>query len=161
MRIRKKVLPVLLSLALAIGLCPATALAEEPIEKAVPPSKIIQTYSTRQSATDALNKIKTRQYFKPSGQCPSGKNVGWLRNGSWNCDNECYAFAAGVCEAMYGCAPGGTSGYRLTRPGNFYTVGTVTSPTINSVKNLLMKGYPGDVVQFHGGSGGYGSCKMI
>lgn len=159
MRIRKKVLPVLLSLALAIGLCPATALAEEPIEKAVPPSKIIQTYSTRQSATDALNKIKTRQYFKPSGQCPSGKNVGWLRNGSWNCDNECYAFAAGVCEAMYGCAPGGTSGYRLTRPGNFYTVGTVTSPTINSVKNLLMKGYPGDVVQFHGGSGGYGSWQ--
>lgn len=65
--------------------------------------------------------------------------------------SDCYKYASAFCNQMYGCAPGGVSGYTLTRPGNFYlvdrAVGTgVTSSVLSSV---LSKAKPGDVVQMY------------
>lgn len=63
--------------------------------------------------------------------------------------NDCYAYASAFCNKMYGTAPGGTSGYTLTRPGNFYLVGQTTGSGVSatSLSNLLSQAMPGDVVQ--------------
>ncbi|MDE6412656.1 MAG: hypothetical protein K2K42_01980, partial [Eubacterium sp.] len=63
--------------------------------------------------------------------------------------NDCYAYASAFCNKMYGTAPGGTSGYTLTRPGSFYLVGqtTGTGVSASTLSALLSQALPGDVVQ--------------
>ena len=107
----------------------------------VPAIGIIQSESalaaTNANATKAINNLKTKQYYKPGGACPSGKNVGWLINGSWNCSNECYAFARGASLSLCGSSTSFISGvmnygYKATNTGSYNCVGTITdSPKAN------------------------------
>lgn len=119
--------------------------------------------AANQSATDAINRIKSSGYYRPGNNCPSGKNVGWLVNGSTNCQNECFALIRGFQgQLLGGTFIGGvmTYGYKATNTGSYNCVGTLidtpkAQPSLDSVKNLLLKAYPGDVIQFKGGPSSY------
>ena len=96
-------------------------------------------------ASDAIKSLKNQDGFK------SGASYG---------KSGCWRFVNAVCQKLYGeNAPGGTSGYKLTNPGNYPLVGQVVAPSLDATKQLLLKGYPGDIVQLKGGSGGYVSYQ--
>lgn len=122
--------------------------------------------ATNSKATSAINTIKQKTYYKPGGKCPSGR-AGWLSYAapsSSNCSNECYAFVKGVAIQLYGShnfISGVTDpGYKANSLGSYNTVGTLVDtptaqPSLSSVKGLMQKAYPGDVIQFKGGPGSY------
>ena len=78
--------------------------------------------------------------------------------------NDCYAYVSAFCKKMYGSAPGGVSGYTLTRPGSFYLVGQAagTGVTAASLSSVLSQAMPGDVVQMYWDYGtGHGQHTAI
>lgn len=118
--------------------------------------------AANQSATDAINRIKSSGYYRPGNNCPKGTNVGWLVNGSYNCDNECVALIRGFQgQLLGGTFLQGVNGYKFNNTGSYNCIGTLvdtpkTQPSLNEVKNLLFKAYPGDVIQLKGGPNSFG-----
>ncbi|MGN0077935.1 MAG: CHAP domain-containing protein, partial [Coriobacteriales bacterium] len=150
--VRKALASLAMSLATAGALVPVFGVLCAPEAEA----------ATNAAATSAINSIKKQAGSVP-GQC------GWR---SWNpypsgwtdCKAGCWYFVANVEKKLVGCYPGGTSGYRLTRPGDFSTVGTVTdspsaNPSMSGLQSLMKRAYPGDVIQFKGGPSGWGSYQ--
>lgn len=119
--------------------------------------------ATNQSATNAINSLKTQTGFKP-GACGWKSWTNPYPSGWTDCGQGCWYFAANVAQRLFGSYPSGVTkhGYTLTRPGDFNKVGTITdtssaNPSMSSIQNLMKQAYPGDIIQFHGASGGYGS----
>ena len=160
----KRIAAMALFALLAIGLLPGSALAADGSGSGNLAAgggglvaQSLTAQNTNASATAKLNEIKTQTGFKP-GACGWGSWNSPYPTGWTNCKSGCWYFAANVCSRMFGCWPSGTSGYTLTDPGNFNKVGQVVdSPSANpsylGVQDLLKKAYPGDVIQFKGGSG--------
>lgn len=123
---------------------------------------VVSAQSTNTSASGAIDRLKTQRYFKPGGTCPEGLNEGWLRYGDspTNCEAECYAFACGVCEELFGRHPSGImdTGYTCKYPNGLACVGSYENPSLSTVTNLMMKAYPGDYLQFCSG-GGWGTAQ--
>ena len=165
MRNRSAIISLLIS-AMAIVAClfPGLALAGErqdtgPIAASANGQMVqsgLQVQNVSASATNAINNLKTRQYYKLGNNCPRGLNVGWLKYnpGSTYCENECYAFAAGVCNELFGSNPGGImdTGYTCSRLNGFSCVEAYKWPSFETVKAMMQKGYPGDFIQFCSGN---------
>lgn len=119
--------------------------------------------NTNAKATAALNSIKTQSGFIP-GQCGwrSWNNPNPVAKGWTNCKAGCWYFVANVEQRLVGCYPSGPSSYTLSAPGNFNKVGTITdtaksNPSVANIKSLMLKAYPGDVIQFRSGGKGASS----
>ena len=97
--------------------------------------------SANQPASDAISALKSVPGFNAGCSYGSG---------------GCWRFVNAFCQRIYGeSAPGGTSGYQLTSPGNYSLLARSVAPSLATAKAALIQGYPGDVVQIRGGSSGY------
>lgn len=168
---QRKKLWILAAAAIACSLMPGLAHADDSLLAAgsvdipgigAPCSETLSTQGSNASATVAIHRVKTQRYFKPGDACPKGLNEGWLRydDGATDCSAECYAFACGVCEALFGRHPSGImdTGYTCKDPNGFECVGSLKDPTLRMVVNLMLQAYPGDYLQFCSG-GGWGTAQ--
>ncbi len=125
-------------------------------------------YASNEAATKAINNIKTQQYYRPGNNCPRRKGVGWLPGNWTDCRNGCYVLVKGFSQKLLGGTfiSGVTAyGYKATNAGSYNCVGTLVDtpkaqPSLQSVKNLLLKACPGDVIQFKGGPSSYGGTAQ-
>ena len=130
----------------------ANATEELVFQEEVEPA--LETQATNGSATNRINAIKQKDGYKP------GQTSGCATKLS---AHDCYGFAWAVTTELYGkhnFISGVVAGgyYAKNSTGDYNLIGTVKSGALSSasVKSLLSKAYPGDIVQFRGSGNGYG-----